>query len=201
MPAGPSDDYYELFGVAPDADLATLRRAWRRLVLKWHPDRGGPDTTTIFQQLAAVYAVLSDPIARAAYDRQHRISVRVKTRADAERRRAPGVLLTRISRPLEILLMTGTARRAADGVIELFLDSQEIMQGGMITIAMQVMVRCPACHARGATCVPCSSRGAIEDRFSAWLAVPPEVADGTLLAPSVLLPGMVEPVAFRVRRA
>ena len=163
MPAGPSDDYYAVLGVAPDADQGTLRRAWRRLVLKWHPDRAGPDTTTTFQRLSAVYAVLSDPIARAAYDRAHGIAVRARARAqrakaEADRKRTPGVLLTRLSRPLDILLMTETARRAADGVIELFLDPEEVTQGGMITIAMRVMLRCPACHARGTSCVPCSSR-------------------------------------------
>ena len=35
--------------------------------------------------------------------------------------------------------------------------------------------------------------------FTAWLAVPPEVADGTILTPSALLRGMLTPVSFRVR--
>ena len=42
--------------------------------------------------------------------------------------------------------------------------------------------------------------GAFDELFSAWLAIPPDVADGTLLRPSALLPGM-QPIAFRVRRA
>jgi len=35
--------------------------------------------------------------------------------------------------------------------------------------------------------------------FSAWLAVPPEVTDGAILAPSELLRGMIRPVRFRMR--
>jgi hypothetical protein len=39
----------------------------------------------------------------------------------------------------------------------------------------------------------------VEELFSAWLAVRPGAADGEVLAPSAELPGMVEPVRFRVK--
>ncbi len=65
-----TDDYYALLGVEADADPAVLRRAWRRLALEWHPDRAGPDATETFRRIGTAYAVLSDPLARAAYDRR-----------------------------------------------------------------------------------------------------------------------------------
>ncbi|HEY5938159.1 MAG TPA: DnaJ domain-containing protein [Kofleriaceae bacterium] len=185
----PVENYYELFGVDDDADLATLRQAWRQLALRWHPDRAGPDTTVIFQKLSKAYAVLSDPHKRAAYDRQRGTKPRPKPAPPAPpapppRRRAPGVLLTRISRSLDILLAMGVARRVEPDVFELLLDAEEATEGGMVTISMRVPVHGPT--------------GITEELFSAWLAIPPEVADGTVLAPSVLLPGM-QPVSFRVR--
>lgn len=45
----------------------------------------------------------------------------------------------------------------------------------------------------------CGSKRTIDELFSAWLAVPPGVADGAVLKPSALLPGMIRPVSFRVR--
>jgi hypothetical protein len=42
--------------------------------------------------------------------------------------------------------------------------------------------------------------GTIEEPFSAWLAVRPGVADGTIMKPSALFPGALRPVSFRVRR-
>lgn len=179
----PVENYYELFGVDDDADLATLRQAWRRLALRWHPDRAGPDTTSIFQKLSKAYAVLADPKKRAAYDRQRGTRPRPRPAPEPEpppRRRAPGILMTRISRSLDILLAMGVIRRVEPDVFELFLDDDEATEGGMITISMRVPV-----HGR-------------EELFSAWLAVPPEVADGTVLSPSVLLPGM-NPVTFRIK--
>src|SRR4051812_30080374 len=64
------DDYYALLEVQAGADGEALRLAWRRLAARWHPDRAGTAATARFQQLSAAYTVLSDPIARAAYDRR-----------------------------------------------------------------------------------------------------------------------------------
>jgi DnaJ-class molecular chaperone len=222
MGTGPADDYYALLGVDADANRAALRRAWRRLAQRWHPDRAGPEATVMFQRISAAYAVLSDPIARAAYDRRHGPRARgsrppsgtattapgaattapgAATTAPGApiRRRAPGVMLTRLSRPLNVLLARGVARRAEGDVIELFLDTEEATQGGMVTISMRVPVRCPCVTDGTAACARCDSLRTVEDLFSAWLAVPPEVADGVLLTPSALLPGMIRPVSFRVR--
>lgn len=195
MPAGPPEDFYELLGIAPDADDAELRRAWREVAKRWHPDRAGSDTTFIFQKLLDAYNVISDPQARAAYDRERGVPS-----SDTPQRRAPGVLIRRLSGPLNALLGRGVARTAEDGVLELMLDEEEVTEGGMVTISMRVTVRCPQCS-REATepCVRCGTERSVSELFAAWLAVRPGVADGTVLMPSAQLPGVLKPVAFRVR--
>ena len=70
MPYQSADDYYALLGVHESADAEELRKAWRKPALRWHPDRAGDVTKATFQRLSAAYTVLSDPIARAAYDRR-----------------------------------------------------------------------------------------------------------------------------------
>jgi DnaJ-class molecular chaperone len=202
MRGDPSDDYYALLGIDVDTDRARLRRVWRRLALRWHPDRAGPGATAFFQKISAAYAVLSDPVARAAYDRR-----RPARNGDAAtpppvttpRRRAPRVMLSRLSGPLKALLTLGAARRAEGDVIELFLNAEEAAQGGMVAISMRVPVRCSACHGGAGSCPGCGGRGTVQELFSAWLAVPPGVADGAMLAPSELLRGMTRPVRFRMR--
>jgi len=190
------DDHYAVLGIDPHADEAEVRRAFHRLATKWHPDRGGADITFIFQRIAAAYAVLSDPVARAAYDRRRGTPPRPEPEEPPVRRRAPGVLIRRLSSHLDALLARGVARRI-DGVIELDVEPEEVAEGGMITIPMSVAVRCPDC-ANG--CERCGGSSRIVELFSAWLALPPEVADGALLRPSVQMPGVSEPVVFRVRR-
>ena len=64
-------DYYELLGVSMEADGKTIKSAYRKLALKYHPDRnpGDREAEETFKGLNEAYAVLSDPEKRARYDR------------------------------------------------------------------------------------------------------------------------------------
>lgn len=60
----PHVDYYKLLGVSRDATLDEIKKAYRRLALKYHPDKN-PDNvrkaTVLFQKLQAAMQALSDP--------------------------------------------------------------------------------------------------------------------------------------------
>ncbi len=64
-------DYYEILGVARDADAATIKSSFRKLAMKLHPDQnpGCKVSEDKFKEIGEAYAVLSDPEKRAAYDR------------------------------------------------------------------------------------------------------------------------------------
>lgn len=64
-------DYYEVLSVTRDCDEQTLKSAYRKLALQYHPDRNPDDPTAEerFKEAAEAYSVLSDPQRRAAYDR------------------------------------------------------------------------------------------------------------------------------------
>jgi molecular chaperone DnaJ len=69
--AGGKRDYYEVLGVSRDADDETLKRAYRTLAMRDHPDRnpGDADAAARFQEAAEAFEVLRDPQKRARYDR------------------------------------------------------------------------------------------------------------------------------------
>ncbi len=64
-------DYYSTLEVARDADGATIKSAYRKLAMKWHPDRnpGDPQAEAKFKACNEAYECLKDPQKRAAYDR------------------------------------------------------------------------------------------------------------------------------------
>lgn len=62
-------DYYQTLGVERGADAAAVKKAYRRLARKYHPDVSKePDAAARMSELNEAYAVLSDPEKRAAYD-------------------------------------------------------------------------------------------------------------------------------------
>ncbi|MCB9899528.1 MAG: DnaJ domain-containing protein [Planctomycetes bacterium] len=66
-------DYYEVLGVAKDADADAVKKAYRKLALQWHPDRHPEaereEAAARFRKVSEAYEVLSDPEKRARYDR------------------------------------------------------------------------------------------------------------------------------------
>jgi len=63
-------DYYEILGVEKGADINTIKRAYRKLAMKYHPDRNKDDDAAAerFREVTEAYEVLSDTDKRARYD-------------------------------------------------------------------------------------------------------------------------------------
>ena len=64
-------DYYEVLGVSKSADESTIKKAYRKIAMKYHPDRN-PDNNEAeekFKEAAEAYEVLSDGDKKARYDR------------------------------------------------------------------------------------------------------------------------------------
>jgi len=65
-----SDEYYAILGCKRGDNEAQLKKAYRKLAVKWHPDKnpGSEEATTNFQKISEAYAVLSDDKKRKLYD-------------------------------------------------------------------------------------------------------------------------------------
>ena len=64
-------DFYEVLGVDRSVDAAELKKTYRKLAMKYHPDRNPDDDESEkkFKEVSEAYEVLKDDQQRAAYDR------------------------------------------------------------------------------------------------------------------------------------
>jgi molecular chaperone DnaJ len=217
--AAPPDDYYERLGVSRTAGVAELRRAYRLLALRWHPDRAGPASTELFQRISEAYQVLSDARRRALYDGQsgghpggH---VPAATAGDEGEFVGPGGRVTwrararhvsrieRLSGTLDELVARAVARRAGDGTIELLLRAGEAAAGGVAAISAPLPVTCPTCagvatHHR-VWCRRCEYAGHVVDDVVLLVDIPAGTVDGALFAFHTDPAGTLPPVRVRVR--
>ena len=63
-------DFYEILGVGKNASDDEIKKSYRKLAMKYHPDRnqGDADSETKFKEASAAYEILKDPQKKAAYD-------------------------------------------------------------------------------------------------------------------------------------
>ncbi|MFO0579003.1 MAG: J domain-containing protein [Polyangia bacterium] len=121
MSSTSSPDLYAVLGVHPSASAEELRRAYKHLARKLHPDRNpAQDAADRFRQVADAYRVLGDPKRRAQYDRERQ---REATRQEPGRRNGQAGASGEVELPPEIVepaaaLFVGIVDTAASAVQE-----------------------------------------------------------------------------------
>lgn len=158
--AEPQRDYYEVLGVPRDADVKAIKEAFRKLALQYHPDRNkSPDAEERFKEIAAAYAILSDPKKRADYDAQGFAGVAGFTPEDLFGGidfgdifgnhgfgfDFGGGLFDRLFRHAR-----AGPSRGRDVEVVLTIPLQRVNLGGEETVRISRPVTCPDCHGSGA---------------------------------------------------
>ena len=163
-------DYYEVLGVAKNATEPELKKAYRRVAMKYHPDRKPGDTAAEekFKEASEAYAVLSDEQKRAAYDRFGHAGVEGQTGAGGFGGGAGG-FSDIFGDVFGDIFGRGGQRgpaRGADLRYNLEVALADAVQGATVSIQVPTLVQCETCGGNGAepgstplTCGTCNGRG------------------------------------------
>ncbi|MGH8616649.1 MAG: molecular chaperone DnaJ [Burkholderiales bacterium] len=163
-------DYYEALGVNRDAPDEELKKAYRKLAMKWHPDRNpdNPKAEDHFKEAKEAYEVLSDPQKRAAYDQYGHAGVDPSAAGGA----GFGNFADAFGDIFGDIFGGGRGRsnvyRGADLRYNLVIELEDAARGTDTRIRIPTLAECEPCKGTGAkpgtqpkTCPTCNGQGQV----------------------------------------
>ncbi|MEE8418681.1 MAG: DnaJ C-terminal domain-containing protein [Dehalococcoidales bacterium] len=199
-------DYYSLLGVKRDASEKDIKRAYRRLARKHHPDvnPGDKSAEAKFKEINEAHEVLSDKEKRQKYDQYGDQWQHAEQFAKAGGRQSPyggfsrsgGQNISYEEGDLDSLfgdLFAGAAtggfrrqarpRKGRDIEYPLSVNLEEAFEGAERRLSMDSRQACPSCSGSGriqnALCSICSGTGAVAGQKQLEVKIPPGVKDGS----------------------
>ena len=190
-------DYYEALGLPRNATEAELKQAYRRLAMKFHPDRnpGDPEAEASFKEIKEAWEVLKDPRKRAAYDQFGHAGVGGAGPGGGGF--GPGDAFSDIFGEVFGDIFGAGRRgrsrvfRGADLRYEVELELEQAAFGDTVTISLPLAVECASCHGSGAKegaspvgCRTCGGRGSVRMQqgfFAVEQACPQCKGQGTVI--------------------
>jgi molecular chaperone DnaJ len=173
-------DYYEVLGVERDADVEEIKKAYRKLAVKHHPDKnpGDKGAEEKFKELGEAYEALSDPQRRAAYDRYGHAAFDPRMRSGPRGGgfHDPADIFREVfggSSIFEDLFGGGRSdptqpQRGADLRYDMEITFEDAANGSEREVTLTKQDRCEVCHGSGAeagsksrTCPTCGGRGQV----------------------------------------
>ena len=192
-------DYYEVLGVSKSASADEIKKAYRRLAMKYHPDRNktDDDSERKFKEAKEAYEVLRDSDRRAAYDRFGHEGLRGAGMGGPGGFSAEG--FSDIFGDVFGDIFGGGGRRSgrqvfrgADLGYELRLDLEKAVHGDTVTIDVPSQVTCESCDGSGAKkgttpdqCSTCGGAGQVRMQqgfFSIQQTCPACKGAGTIIS-------------------
>jgi molecular chaperone DnaJ len=192
-------DYYDVLGVTADAGAEEIKRAYRQLARRYHPDISGDERTAAFLEVARAYEVLRQPDRRRSYDAALRdSSARVDWLTDEVAIDFPSVSSVLDGMRHSFFGELPFSRLAA----EVELTPQEAFWGAVVPFHIPLRRTCTKCGGRGEVwaewCSDCRGTGEVLSEHALRLKVPAGVREGARFRFRVMPPGTA-PTMVEVR--
>lgn len=187
-------DYYDVLGVPPGAGADEIKRAYRQLARRYHPDISGDERGAAFLEVSRAFEVLRDEERRHSYDAGRLQAGRADWLADEIAIDFPSVANV-VDRIRDSFF--GGAREAALSA-EIIVSPQEAFWGALVPLRVPLRRTCPRCGGRGEVwsewCPACGGDGETAAAHEMRLRVPAGVREGARFRFSVAARG--SPLTF-----
>jgi DnaJ-class molecular chaperone len=186
-------DYYDVLGVSRGAGADEIKRAYRQLARRYHPDISGDDRGAAFLEVARAYEVLSDPSRRRSYDADPQGTCAPAVRGDWLADEV-AIDFPSVSTVLDRMrhAFFGEARVAGLSA-EIVLTAREAFFGTTVPLDVPLRRTCPCCGGRGEVwaewCAVCRGLGEVAGTQAMSIRVPARVREGARFRFSIMPPG------------
>ncbi|OWY21296.1 molecular chaperone DnaJ [Sphingobacteriales bacterium UPWRP_1] len=174
-------DYYEILEVEKTASAEEIKKAYRKVAMKYHPDRnpGNKEAEELFKEAAEAYEVLSSPEKRAQYDRFGHNGMRGNMGGGFSN---PDDIFSQFSDIFNDLFGGQQGRggqssnKGSNLRVKVKLSLEEIADGAQKNIKVKKYIVCNTCHGSGAktkdgvkTCATCHGHGRVRQVTNTFL--------------------------------
>lgn len=198
------DDHYLVLGIGRDAGMTQIRRAYRRLSLRYHPDVAGEEGVEPFMRVREAFETLIRPARRAEYDQALQEAERMRSLEQ----QAEALL----AEPIDLIRDFGTLNPGIEPIrthilenfsnergaktthlrelnVDVMLTPEQAARGGTIPMVVPVARVCAVCGGTGRAgffvCESCRGEGTIWEGGRVDVAIPRNAPDGLVVETSL----------------
>jgi DnaJ-class molecular chaperone len=171
-------DYYDVLGVSPGAGADEIKRAYRQLARRYHPDISGDERGAAFLEVSRAYEVLRDPDRRRSYDARLMSRGAGDWLADEVAIDFPSVATV-----LDNMRQSFFGGRLEPPLTaEIVISPEEAFWGALVPLRVPLRCTCPRCGGRGEVwsdwCSACGGVGDVAATHDVRVRIPAGVRDG-----------------------
>lgn len=194
-------DFYKLLGISPDAEMDSIKSAYRKLAKVYHPDanKGNKASEDKFKELTEAYEILCDEKKRKQYDilngffnadktSSNQSKQAVKAQAKKAYQEEKEIVEGKSQKPFSDILdgfwkknpSKPQPQKGSDITIDVEVTPEEALKGVIKQINIMYLQTCPKCSKSPAPdCVLCGGTNEIPKQEKVKVKIPPKVQNGT----------------------
>ena len=159
-------NYYEILGIAKDASESEIKKMYKKLAVKWHPDKNPEnkeESEKKFKEISEAYQILSDPQKREIYDNYGEEGLKNDHDSDGNNFGSPDDIFKMFFGGQHFNMNQNSRKKTTNKIINIPVNLKEFYNGSKKRITLKIKNICNKCDGYGGMnlkdCISCNGKG------------------------------------------